>query len=138
MPLTLPNTRPGLMAKFAIGMDHALADGNTGDVDAIHRGRELEVVADVHRRDQEAQLARELAAHTAHSGQQITTLLRIHQRAPVGTDFETQQVDRRTSSQESSRDSGAMTGATSVFAAAARRRLSPIPRQPSSASCALQ
>ena len=54
--------------------------GHAAQIDAVGVRREVEVVADVHRGHEEAQLLRELAAHAAHARQQIAACALVDQR----------------------------------------------------------
>ena len=67
---------------------------HAGQADAIGIGRQLEVVADMHRLHQEAQLLRELAAHAANARQQLAALRLVHQRHQAEADFQADQIDR--------------------------------------------
>ena len=80
--------------QFAVRMDDALADRHAGEVDAIGVRAELEVVADVHGRHEEAELLRELAAHAADARQQVAALRRVDQRHQAIAHFEAEQVHR--------------------------------------------
>ena len=93
-PAGLPNTRPGIDRQLAIGIDDAIADRHARQADAIGVRRQLEVVADVHRLHQEAQLLRELAAHAADARQQFAALALVDQRHQAEADFQADQVDR--------------------------------------------
>ncbi len=94
MPCSGPKTRPGVDGELLVGVDDALADRHAAQVDAVDVRREVEVVADVHGRDQEAELLRELAAHAAHAAEQIAALALVDQRHQAIADFETDEIDR--------------------------------------------
>src|SRR6185437_13327678 len=79
--------------ELLVGIDDALADGHAAQVDAIDVGREVEVVADMDRRDQEAELLRELAPHPAHPAEEVAALTLVDQRDEPVADLETDEVD---------------------------------------------
>src|ERR1700730_10463029 len=53
--------------QLALRVDDALADRDSCQVDAIHVGGEVQVVTDVNRGNQEAEILGELAPHTPHT-----------------------------------------------------------------------
>ena len=95
MPVSLPNTPPGIDRELAIRIDDALAHRHAREVDAIGAGAEFQVVADVHGRHQEAQFLGQLAAHAANARQQVAALRRIHQRHQPIAHFQADQVHWR-------------------------------------------
>gem|GEM_PF-2556939 len=80
--------------ELAIRVDHAVGQHYARKTDAIGVGRELEVVADVHRLHQEAELLRELATHATDSRQQFPALGLVDQRYQPETDLDSDQIDR--------------------------------------------
>src|SRR5271170_4110988 len=56
--------------QLAIRIDDALAHRYAAQVDAINIGSEVEVVSNMNRGYQEAEVLRELAPYTAHAGEQ--------------------------------------------------------------------
>ena len=80
--------------ELAIRIDHAFADGHAAEIDAIGVRAEIEVVADVHRGNEEAEFLRQLAAHAADAREQVAALRLVHQRHEAVADFEAEQIDR--------------------------------------------
>ncbi|MNS64075.1 hypothetical protein D3C72_971890 [compost metagenome] len=57
-------------------------------------GRQFQVVADVYRRNQEADVLGQLAAHALDARHQFTALVAVHQRNQSIADFQAQRIDR--------------------------------------------
>ena len=85
---------PGLMASSRSGCTTLSPMGTPREPDAIAVGPQIEVVADVHRRHEEAELLRELAAHAADARQQVAALGAIDQRHEAIAHFEADEVHR--------------------------------------------
>ena len=69
-----------------------LTSGHSHERDAINRRPKVEVVPDVHRRHEKAQLGREFLAHAFDARQQLTTLVAIHECNEPKTDLQTEHV----------------------------------------------
>src|SRR5690348_8689964 len=78
--------------ELAIRVDDALANGHAAQVDAIDIGREVEVVADVDRRNEEAEILGEFATHAAHTSQQVAALTLVDERHQPITHFEADEI----------------------------------------------
>ena len=94
MPGWLAEHAARIDRELALGIDHAVGHRHAGETDAIGIGRELQVVADVHRLHQEAKLLRQLAAHAANACQQFAALALVDQRHQPEADFESDQIHR--------------------------------------------
>ncbi|MNI44320.1 hypothetical protein D3C73_986920 [compost metagenome] len=81
--------------QFAVRVDLGFGEDHAHQGQAIGAWRQIEVVADVHGRHQEAQILRELLAHALDPRQQLPALVAIHQWNQAITDFQTNHVDRR-------------------------------------------
>src|SRR5690606_35626396 len=66
--------------KLAFRIDETLTDRHTAQIDAIGIRRQIEIVADVHRLNQEAEILRQLATYAANSRQQIPALRLVDER----------------------------------------------------------
>ena len=86
---------PGLMASDMARHRLALADHRAAQRDAVDAGLQLDqVVADVHRRRQEADVLRELLAHALDARQQVALARLVDQRDQPVADLQAQRVDR--------------------------------------------
>jgi len=72
----------------------ALARGHPQQADAVGVGGEVEVVADVHGLDQEAELLGELLAHAADARHQLSALGTVHERDQPVADLQADDVHR--------------------------------------------
>ena len=79
--------------QLAIREHLGLAHGRAQDGDAIGIRRELQVVADVHRLHQEAQLLGQLLAHALDAAHQFAALCAIDQRDQPVADLEPDEID---------------------------------------------
>ncbi len=79
---------------LALRIDLTFAHRHAAEVDAIAIRAEIQVVADVHGRHEEAEILRKLAAHAADAREQVAVLVLVHQRHEAIADFEAEQVDR--------------------------------------------
>ena len=94
MPGDLAEHPARIDRELAIRVDDSLADRHARQIDAIDVGSELQVVANVHRRNQEPEVLCQLAAHAADAREQVTALLLVDQRHQAVADLQPQQVHR--------------------------------------------
>ena len=78
----------GIDREIALDLNLAFADRHAEDRDAVAVRLQLEVVADVHRLHQEAELLRELAAHGLDAREQGPGLVAVDERDQAIADLE--------------------------------------------------
>ena len=83
----------GVDREIALDLDLALADRHPENRDAVAVRLQLEVVADVHGLDEEAELLGQLAAHGLDARQQRPGLIAVDERDQAIADLEADQVD---------------------------------------------
>ncbi len=69
---------PGIDGHLAVGVDLRLAHNHPLEGDAVVIGAQIEVVANMHRRHQEAQLLGHFLAHPLDARHQLPPLIGIH------------------------------------------------------------
>ncbi len=80
--------------QFAVGVDIGGSYRHAMHQHPVAVGRQFQVVADVHGRDQEAHVLGQLAAHALDARHQLAALVGIHQRDQPVTHFQSQRIDR--------------------------------------------
>ena len=83
-----------VQGQFAVGVDLGGGHRHAVHQQPVGVGRQLQVVADVHRRHQEADVLGELAAHALDARHQFAALVLVHQRDQAVAHFQAQRVDR--------------------------------------------
>ena len=84
----------GIDREIAVDLNLPFADRHAEDRDAIAVRLQLEVVADVHRLNEEPELLRQLAAHGLDAREQGPGLVAVDERDQAIADLETDEVDR--------------------------------------------
>ena len=80
--------------QLAVRMDLGGGHRHTVDQHPVAVGGQFQVVADVHRGNQEADILGELAAHALDAGHQFAALVAVHQRDQAVADFQPERIDR--------------------------------------------
>src|SRR5690606_30493639 len=95
LPLHRPVDPPRIDRELHVGLDLAFADGYAVQAEAVRVRCELEIVTDMHRMDQEAELLGEFPSHALDPAEQRRALLLIDERNQPVAELETDEIDRR-------------------------------------------
>lgn len=90
-----PEYLAGVDRQLAIRIDLRLGQADAHQRQAIGIGQQIEIVADMHRRHEKAEILRQLLAHALDSRQQLAPLIAIDQRNQPVADLQPDHVHRR-------------------------------------------
>src|SRR6202042_2531293 len=89
-----PEHTPRVDRELAIRIDDALTDRHAAQVDSVNVRRQIEVVADVDGRHEEAEVLRELATHATYAGEEVAALTLVDEWHEAVADFQADEIHR--------------------------------------------